>query len=526
MGLWNFYFLAKIFLCFRGAIGFDLFNNILLAGFLVIPFYFRKYFDARAARLAHRTMGLIFAAAVFWRDSFFPPFFQSLAFVTSDVTRPSLSYAVTFLMGYWSLPATAALIAVFGISYLARKRDSWMRPLLLLGIIAAGISHYSALSHDSSIDNAVTLFFEKQAESGNKIIIEPAPQGSSPFDILFFHVCSMSWADLRAAGLDGHPFFSEFDLLLSRFNTVSSHSGPSMLHLLQSPCGQAPYEKLFKRRPDECFLIDSLKRVGYKSYAIFNHKGKSSEPMAQELIAFGRALSLEGFDNVPVDHLSYAEDPVLNNFELLKAWWNRRLSNGEARAMLYYNTMSLHVGAHFEGEPQWWLQENMVVRYKTRATKTFDQITRFIRLLQDSGRPVMLFMVPEHGAALVGNRLQAADLREIPLPQITTVPVGVKFIAGRKSNVFQRKIHTQTSYTAIAHLVREAILNWRNSRSIAFLATLKGVPETPFLADTVRARVVPFDGKLYYQWTNNWNNRWQEIAPDLYPTGLTFRDEK
>ena len=517
MGVWNFYFLAKIFLCFRGAIGFDLLTNILLAGFLLIPFYFKKYFHARAARFAHLTIGVIFAAAVFWRDSFFPPFFQSLAFVTSDVTRPTLAYAVSFLLGYWSLPAVAALIALFGVTYLTRKRDYRMEPLVVLGILATGISHYSALSH---VEKAVSVFFEKQADSRNIVTIEPAPQAASPFDILFFHICSMSWADLRAAGLDDHPFFSEFDLLLSQFNTVSSHSGPSMLRLLRSPCGQASHQKLYERPPDECSLIESLKRVGYKPYAMFNHKGKSSEPMAQELIDMGRGPSLEEFDNVPVDHLSYAGDPVFDNFELLKAWWNRRLSNGETRAMLYYNTMSLHVGAHFEGEPQWWLQKNLVGRYNTRATKTFDQITRFIRVLQNSGRPIMLFMVPEHGAALVGNRLQVADLREIPLPQITMVPVGVKFIAGRKSEVFQRKIHTPTSYTAIAHLAREAILNWRDSRSISFLSTFESLPETPFLAETGRARVVPFNGKLYYQWTNNWaNNRWQEIEPDLYPTG-------
>ncbi len=39
----------------------------------------------------------------------------------------------------------------------------------------------------------------------------------------------------------------------------------------------------------------------------------------------------------------------------------------------------------------------------------------------------MVVVVPEHGGALKGDRMQVSGLRDIPSPSITDVPVGVKF---------------------------------------------------------------------------------------------------
>ena len=53
---------------------------------------------------------------------------------------------------------------------------------------------------------------------------------------------------------------------------------------------------------------------------------------------------------------------------------------------------------------------------------------RVIREIERSGRKVMLVVVPEHGAAVRGDRVQTARLRDIPSMRITQVPTMVKFI--------------------------------------------------------------------------------------------------
>jgi len=52
----------------------------------------------------------------------------------------------------------------------------------------------------------------------------------------------------------------------------------------------------------------------------------------------------------------------------------------------------------------------------------------FLANLDKSGRRVMVLVVPEHGAALEGDRMQMSGLRDIPSPSITHVPVGIKFV--------------------------------------------------------------------------------------------------
>lgn len=41
---------------------------------------------------------------------------------------------------------------------------------------------------------------------------------------------------------------------------------------------------------------------------------------------------------------------------------------------------------------------------------------------------MVVVIVPEHGAALVGDKMQMSGLRDIPSPNITHTPVGIKLI--------------------------------------------------------------------------------------------------
>ncbi len=65
--------------------------------------------------------------------------------------------------------------------------------------------------------------------------------------------------------------------------------------------------------------------------------------------------------------------------------------------------------------------------YKVRAQKLFDDLDNFFTELEKSGRKVMVVVVPEHGGALKGDKMQVSGLRDIPSPSITNVPTAVKF---------------------------------------------------------------------------------------------------
>jgi hypothetical protein len=62
-----------------------------------------------------------------------------------------------------------------------------------------------------------------------------------------------------------------------------------------------------------------------------------------------------------------------------------------------------------------------------RAQKFFDELDNFFTELEKSGRKVMVVVVPEHGGALKGDKMQVSGLRDIPSPSITNVPTAVKF---------------------------------------------------------------------------------------------------
>ncbi len=513
MGLWSFYFLAKVFLFFRGAIAFHALPNFLLAFFISAPWLFHTRTAPRIFGIAHRILCPVLALAVFWNDSFLPPFDSAVEFVANPATRPTPIYMVSFLLGYWHTVTIGLLVVLLLITILANRRGALLTPVVLFGMIVAGIQNAS-LGAPETVDEEVTRFFGLQANSDQRIRLEPPSTDSPPFDIVFLHVCSMSWDDLAHARLVQHPFLTNFDYLLTRFNTVTSYSGPATLRLLRAPCGQVSHSELYDDVPEECSLMGSLRRGGFSPYTLFNSRGNLPDVMAETAERLGRAAPLEPLPEPRIESVSFDGAPVYNNYDRLAGWWKRRLASGQERAVLYYNSMTLHVGVHTVGEPRWWSRD-LVKHYKSSALQVFDDYLRFFDLLEKSGRDVMVVMVPEHGAALVGNQVQGRDLRDIPLPLITTVPVGLKFIGNFGTKEPARLIDKPTSYTAIAYLVNEA-LRARDAQLGLPISrkSLAGIPETPFLSDNQNSRVVAHKENFYFK---ERNGRWVLLAKNLYP---------
>ena len=124
--------------------------------------------------------------------------------------------------------------------------------------------------------------------------------------------------------------------------------------------------------------------------------------------------------------------------------------------------------------------------YKEMAKELLDDMTRFFDLLRSSGRDIVVLFVPEHGMALRGSSIQAPGLRDIPLPQITRVPVGIKLI--RKGSphapVHQQEISGPTSYLSLSYMLK-VFLEENPFQTGRFTAKefTEEIPQTDFVAE-------------------------------------------
>ena len=112
----------------------------------------------------------------------------------------------------------------------------------------------------------------------------------------------------------------------------------------------------------------------------------------------------------------------------------------------------------------------------------------------------MLIVVPEHGAAVRGDRIQTPRLRDIPTRRITQVPVLVKFV-GLK-NLPKEQIHVtgNSSYLALSTLIGRTIETnfFSNSKGAVPLENLvKDLPTTHMVSENGQAAVLEYKGRDY-----------------------------
>ncbi len=156
-------------------------------------------------------------------------------------------------------------------------------------------------------------------------------------------------------------------------------------------------------------------------------------------------------NGITVAQHGFDDSPIYDDFSVLTRWLDNRQKSNSARVALFYNTISLHDGNHLTGPNS---NLNSLDSYKIRLTKLLDDLEKFMQSLEKSGRRAVVAMVPEHGAAVRGDKMQIAGLREIPSPAITLVPVGIKVIGDnlqREGDTLM--IDDTTSYLAVSHIV-------------------------------------------------------------------------
>lgn len=111
----------------------------------------------------------------------------------------------------------------------------------------------------------------------------------------------------------------------------------------------------------------------------------------------------------------------------------------------------------------------------------------------------MVVVVPEHGAALAGDKMQMSGLRDIPSPSITHIPVGVKLFglqAPHQGNALE--VTSPSSYLAISELVARMVDGKVfTAPSVDWQTLTSALPQTEAISENENAIVMQYQGKPY-----------------------------
>ncbi|ALS64459.1 cellulose biosynthesis protein BcsG [Pandoraea apista] len=526
MGIWNLYFILKLLLLWAGIIGFHVLPNFIFAVLLTIRL------RPRWARITRQVIAIPAGAALLYYDSNLPPFARFIEQLPA-LLQFRFSYIVE-LLGRFVSARDWLLLAIMVLAYWIVNR--WVRVttfvllalLIVPGVLRVGtlvsVSPVVAAQGDSSAvtagaagaavgagasefltgdgdvppganpNAALNSFYTREL---TRAVSLPAQAGAGPdFDIIFLHVCSLAQDDLDVDNLNNQPLLSRFDFVFKNFNSAASYSGPAAIRVLRAACGQPTHKALYDPAGPQCYVMSDLKNLGFTPTLAMNHDGHFDNFM-QEVQQNFNVQGITPFDNTHtrVSMRAFDETPIRSDGDVLQSWWKQRTTLPDKRVALYYNTISLHDGNRFEGSKLTSAQS-----YPLRAKAMFDDFSQFIDTIAKSGRKAVVVFVPEHGAALRGSKLQISGMREIPLPEITHVPVAVKLVGfGNDATAAHGSpitISTPTSYLALMTLVSHLVANNPFAGTPDLAQYANDLPQTAFVSANEQTTVMKYDGKM------------------------------
>lgn len=505
LGLWNLYFLFKLGLYAAGYLNLQLLPNLVFMAFLLLPLPWLS------VRILRQIIAVPVGVVLLYQDTWLPPFsrllqqpgvldFSWLYFI--EILERTINWA---LVG-WLFVGTVVYLYVqpwLRVSFFTvaaflwlgvEQQHSW--PNKTLPAYAQEQASFTTINVNpgSSVQpqdmNAVVEEFWQQ-ESQRRVVFGQQ-QIQQPLDVVFLSVCSLSWDDLNQVGLGQHPVLAQFDVVLEQFNAATSYSGPAVKRLMRASCGQVPHDQLSQPIPAQCSLLDQLHAQGFEVEALFNHNGEfdgfydmvntasSSVQMSEVLNQINSPRAFVGFDG----------SPIWRDKEVLSSWWQQRLASATPARALLYNSITLHDGNRLalpNGSSQ-------RADYRELALGVLDDLASTVQMLAQSQRPILLVLVPEHGASLEGDRMQIAGMREIPSPAITHVPVAFKVLGvDLPANFTQVKVSQPTSYLALAELVKR-VLEQDLTQQLDWHALTTDLPTTKWIAENEQTVVVQEQG--------------------------------
>ncbi len=510
---WNLYFLSKVVLAWMGALDLKILPNLLFLGALLVPLRWRW------ARIARTVAAVPVGVALYYQDTWWPPFRRLL--VQPGVLDFSADYWLELAQRFinWQMVAVLAMLVLAYVLLKPWLRITTLSVLGMLGLAVMAIPMPAGWNWGQGTATAATTsvagtsggglppannetlnawlagFYQQQASLKTSF---PAPGSGAPFDVIILSICSLAWSDLDEVGLRQNNLLDHMDVVFDDFNSATAYSGPAAIRLLRASCGQTSHTGLFDPVPAECQLFSNLQRLGFQSELAMNHDGHFDDFIG-ELHQYGglqaQPMDISAF---PKALVAFDKSPLRRDGDVLMAWWKQRLAGSSQQVALFYNTISLHDGNRIVGADG----RSNAADYKARAEMVLGDMAGFVDAVEKSGRRAMIVVVPEHGAALHGDRMQIPGMREIPSPSITHVPVGVKLIGmGAPAAGGPRHVPEPSSYLAVSELVsRVYALNAQSPPSERnWDSLLKGLPQTPSVSENEGAKVIEYAGKPWLQ---------------------------
>lgn len=533
LGLWNVFFIGEFLLGGFGYLSLNLLQNVLLLVFVLFPI------GNRYLRWFRTSVAVVCAAALVYSESWLPGL-DSIRGNFHNLAAMESGYLLDSALNFFNFEMIGAGIALIIIYYAIRDyiRVTTFTVGYLFILLCAPLwqpfvaqlrAPAPATEVVASVDNAKKLAEEEKksdlipqtAEPTSKNLDEwlkrfhdtekdrraewpdKLAKDSTPFDILLLNICSLSNDDLKAVGLENHEVLKQFNIRFENFNSATSYSGPAALRLLKSVCGQPSHEDLYEGRNPDCEIMNRLARLGYNQHVFMDHSGKYDNFYQSLRHLAGLSPQLAEM-KYPKRYDSFDEEPIGDARAVFKDYENTIAADKGGRSATFINMIALHDGNRFANKRR-------LAPFKPRAQAMLDDLGSLITDLEKSGRKVMLVVVPEHGAAEKGDKVQVAHLRDIPSPAITHVPALVKFIGVTPADS-PVTVDTKTSYLAVSSLIGRVLeTNYfgKPEGEVPLKDLVKDLPQTHSVSENANAKVVNYKGKDYVKMDNK---DWREYA--------------
>lgn len=513
LGVWNVYFIIAFALAAFGYIELNLLGNALLMAWLLLPV------GPKWLRILRGTLGVAAAAALLYSESWLPGVDSILA-NKGGIAGFSLLYMAEFALDFINVKMVGWGLLVFLGYFLVRRyvRVTFFTIVYFLGAVtmpwvqsilperapvvtadAGGQTNEAAAPAKTGkadakavgewYDAFLAYEHDRRARFPNGL-----SEKDTPFDILLLSICSVSNDDLAVSQLDQHPLFKEFNIRFDSFNAATAYSGPALLRLLNGACGQPSHSELYGERRPECEIMTRLGTLGYSQRLLMDHSGEYDNFLQSMRDKAGVTATLDNA-KYPTRYMGFDDEEIADSLAVLRHWQRTQVKSKAGRTATLINFIALHDGNRLPGRGR-------AEPFKPRAQEMFDNIRTFLRELERSGRKTMVVIVPEHGAAVRGDKIQVPRLRDIPTMRISRVPVMVKFVGLKGMPNEPIHVTGNTSYLALTSLIGKTLETdyfSKDGGTVPLEQLVHDLPQTNPVSENGTVQTLEYQGREYFR---------------------------
>lgn len=513
LGVWNVYFIIAFALAAFGYIELNLLGNALLMAWLLLPV------GPKWLRILRGTLGVAAAAVLLYSESWLPGVDSILA-NKGGIAGFSLLYMAEFALDFINVKMVGWGLLVFLGYFLVRRyvRVTFFTIVYFLGAVtmpwvqsilperapvvtadAGGQTNEAAAPAKTGkadakavgewYDAFLAYEHDRRARFPNGL-----SEKDTPFDILLLSICSVSNDDLAVSQLDQHPLFKEFNIRFDSFNAATAYSGPALLRLLNGACGQPSHSELYGERRPECEIMTRLGTLGYSQRLLMDHSGEYDNFLQSMRDKAGVTATLDNA-KYPTRYMGFDDEEIADSLAVLRHWQRTQVKSKAGRTATLINFIALHDGNRLPGRGR-------AEPFKLRAQEMFDNIRTFLRELERSGRKTMVVIVPEHGAAVRGDKIQVPRLRDIPTMRISRVPVMVKFVGLKGMPNEPIHVTGNTSYLALTSLIGKTLETdyfSKDGGTVPLEQLVHDLPQTNPVSENGTVQTLEYLGREYFR---------------------------